>query len=255
MKEKGVFRSALGGFHKQDVLSYIDQITDEWNQEREAFNIQVANAQQATEQATEQQEKDAAAIAQLQQQLADTQAAAKALQEQQEALTAALQTVTAQRDEALAQQEALRTRLTEEQDKVHTSATEMMAAENRLQGRERELEQLQNTLRQQQTLLAQYEATLGQCDGMADHLGGLVRPYVEKADRQAADTLKRVDTTLSSLLEQLTALQGDVRQQQQTLQAEKDQNQTSLSEALSGWLDKTRQLAQEAAGRASHFFR
>ena len=35
MEEKGVFRTALGGFNKSDVLGYIDRITAEWDEERQ----------------------------------------------------------------------------------------------------------------------------------------------------------------------------------------------------------------------------
>ena len=34
MAQNGLFRSAMGGFNKQDVLQYIDEITAAWDAER-----------------------------------------------------------------------------------------------------------------------------------------------------------------------------------------------------------------------------
>lgn len=69
MEEKGVFRSALGGFNKQDVLQYIDQITGEWDEERQdLLNQAVAEREQAQQQGAAAAEA-AAALAEAQQQL------------------------------------------------------------------------------------------------------------------------------------------------------------------------------------------
>ncbi len=45
MSDSGVFRSAIGGFHKQDVLRYIDELQAEHLREREELEAQLAEVQ------------------------------------------------------------------------------------------------------------------------------------------------------------------------------------------------------------------
>ena len=47
MAQNGMFRNAMGGFNKQDVLRYIDEITAAWDAERKALTEQAEAAQTA----------------------------------------------------------------------------------------------------------------------------------------------------------------------------------------------------------------
>ena len=47
MAQNGMFRNAMGGFNKQDVLRYIDAITAAWEAERESLTEQAETAQAA----------------------------------------------------------------------------------------------------------------------------------------------------------------------------------------------------------------
>ena len=56
MEQKGIFRSALGGFNKQDVLNYIDEITAGWDRERQ----ELESAATADRELAQQQQEEAA---------------------------------------------------------------------------------------------------------------------------------------------------------------------------------------------------
>lgn len=50
------FRTALGGFHRQDVVNYIEYINNKHNSELEQLNTQLQTAQEALAQATDNSE-------------------------------------------------------------------------------------------------------------------------------------------------------------------------------------------------------
>lgn len=252
MEEKGIFRSAIGGFNKNDVLTYIDRITGEWNEERvqltEAADTARQEAQQATAAAREATDKAEQAVAQAQEHLT-------ALEAQLAQLTEQLAEVTAQRDVAVTEKAALAEELQQEQEKTRTATNEMMAAEERLQAREQELAALRGQLDEQQGQIAQYAAVLGQTDGMQGHVDGIVRPFMEDANRRAAETLNGMHTLLDALLTQMTELKADVELQQAALQQHKGESDSRLTDTLDAWVEKARRSAQDAAGRVTRFFR
>lgn len=111
MAQGGLFRSAMRGFHKQDVLQYIDEITGAWDAERKELEQQAAAAlaaeeqlkattQQAVEEAQQAKEQTKVAedrlqevlirMAELEAQLADAQEANQQQREQIDTLQQSL---------------------------------------------------------------------------------------------------------------------------------------------------------------------
>lgn len=252
MEEKGIFRSAIGGFNKNDVLTYIDELTGGWNEERvqltEAAETARQEAQQATAAANEATERAQAAVAEAEERLA-------AMAQKLEEVTQQLAEMTAQRDVAVTEKAALAEELQQEQEKTRTATAEMMAAEERLQTREQEIASLGKTLDEQQEQMARYAAVLGQSDGVQGHVDGIVRPFLEDANRRASDTLQSMHTLLDAMLTQMGELKTDVETQQATLQQRKAESDARLADTLDTWMDKARQLAQDTAGRVTRFFR
>ena len=62
MEEKGVFRTALGGFNKSDVLGYIDRITADWDEERQRLT---QAADKLRRQLAQEQAKNRSAVAEM----------------------------------------------------------------------------------------------------------------------------------------------------------------------------------------------
>ena len=252
MEEKGIFRSAIGGFHKNDVLSYIDKITGEWNEERVQLMEQAESASREMERVSEEARQAVAAA-----RATEDEAAAKleAMQEQLRGLTAELQEMTAQRDVAVTEKAALEEQLQQEQEKTCTATQEMMAAEERLQARDGEVATLRGQLEELQGQLTAYGEVLGAGEDIKPHVDGIVRPFIEGANRRADDTLTNVRTVLDALLGQLGELRDNVQLQQAALQLQKMESDAKLSDALDTWMDKIRRLAQDTAGRVTRFFR
>lgn len=241
MEEKGVFRSALGGFHKQDVLNYIDEITAAWAEERTALTAQAEAAEQQTVQAQEalqaQQKATAEAIQQLEQQLAEA--------------TAKLAELTTAVEEAAAANAALQNRLTEVQAQAAAAAKERLAAEERLEAKGTALEKVEAQLTNQQKKLNEYAAALGHCDNVAEHVGELVRPIVQKADAQAVTALTEAEAALQNILEAIAAAHSDVLRKRQAMQNAAVQNESEIKTALQEWQEKANKLADSTP----HFFR
>ncbi len=252
MEENGIFRSAIGGFNKNDVLTYIDRITGEWNEER----VQLTEAAEAARQ--EAQEATATAqqtVAEAQTTVSEAEDRLAAMEVQFSQLTEQLAEITGQRDVAITEKAALAEQLQQEQDKTNTAVNEMMASEERLQTREQEIAVLQEKLDEQQQQIARYAAVLGQSDGVQGHVDGIVRPFIEDANRRATDTLTSVHTLLNAMLAQMSELKTDVETQQAALRQHKTESDSRLADTLDAWMDKARQTAQDAAGRVTRFFR
>lgn len=266
MAQNGMFRNSMRGFNKQDVLQYIDEITAGWHEERQALE-QKANEAVAAQEAlqTVADEATAAATAAAeQQQVTETQ-----LAEAQQKLydTTADLTVAATTIEEMATQlEEMQRRMAQlEQELADTAAerdnaiaaladAKAQLAENEITARlledsRRQVAQQGEQISQMQDALGRYEKVLGNADTAHQRVEGIVRPFVEQANRQAGETLDTVQATLGALLAQLGDLQSDIDRRRQSLQYSKTDSDNRLTAALNEWLD-----AAHDAGNNRHFF-
>ncbi len=258
MNEKGIFRSALGGFNKADVLNYIDGLTGSWNEEREQLTKQAHDDRETAVKATATAEELRATLADMQDALAAAQAALEAvnpLKEQVETLTAQLAQVRAELAESYAKNKQLTDDLARSEDKGQSARAEMMAAEDRLQTREAELANRNERVAALEVLVTRYEAVLGQSNGMQQHLDGIVRPFVDTASRRAENTLEDTHAIIASILLQLGELQNSIQRQKQILSDEKAENSDALTRVLDNWFTKATELADSMPSRTTHFFR
>ena len=106
-------------------------------------------------------------------------------------------------------------------------------------------------IRATQQAIARYEKVLGNVETAQEHVDGIVRPFIEQANRQADETLDSVQAVLAGLLAQLGELQGNVEQRRQALHRCKADSDSRLSAAFGDWLG----LAQDASTSGNHFFR
>ena len=258
MEEKGVFRSAIGGFNKADVLNYIDGLTGSWNEERVQLEEQARtdreNAQNAIARAEELEAAHEAMSADLEAAEEELEAA-RPLVEQVQTLTEQLEQMRNELDEALAQNGQLSHKLAQCEEKSQSARAEMMAAEERLITREQELTQRNERLAALEARITQYEAVLGRCDGMKEHMDSIVRPFTESASRRAEDTLDNTDTLICALLAQLGELQNGIEEQKRALRQEKAESDARLSTVLNNWFSKAKELADTTVDRATHIFR
>ncbi len=269
MEEKGLFRTAIGGFNKADVLNYIDSLTAAWNVERELLENQAradretattANAR-VTALETETAEKLAEMQAETEAMRTEAQEARDALEqmqtlaEQAQALSEQVAQMREELAEALVQNNRMQTALAQSEEKSQSARAEMMAAEDRLQTRETELTRRNERLAALETQLARYEAVLGHSDGMKEHIDDIVRPFTETAARRAEDTLDDTYAVIAALLAQLGELQNGIEEQKRALRQEKAENDAKLNRVLGGWFTKAKELAESAAQRTTHFFR
>lgn len=272
MEQKGVFRSALGGFHKQDVLNYIDGITAEWNEERVLLTEQAQTdrelaqqqqdaaaeaiaAREAAEQAAADLQTENTRLQEVLQELETTQQARlqeleaelaelRRLPEQVQALTEQLQEVTAQRDVALSEKAKLTEQLHIETDRANTATSEMMAAEERLQQKDIELAKRDEQLTRSEQSLTHYQTILGDAEDAGRRVGDIARPFIRQAGRQAGEALEDMQATLTAVLAQLGELQGTIEQKKTALQTKMDEADIQMTGAVNAWTD----TAKEAAG-------
>ncbi len=263
MEQKGIFRSALGGFHKQDVLNYIDEITAGWDRERQELEGAAAADRELAQQQQEEAAQAVAAKDEAVQQLADAQTENEALKArlaaleeelaslqglpvQVSALTEEVQETAARLDGTLTENARLHEALDRETERADTATKEMMAAEERLQARESELEKAK-------AMLEQYKALLGQAGTASRHIDGIVRPYMQDTSRRADEALENIEAALNALLGQMGKLHSDVEATRQTLRSQQSDSSNRLAAALEDWQQKVSEAATEAAD--THFFR
>ena len=280
MAEKGIFRSAMSGFNKKEVLEYIDQITAAWDEERRALTEQAeasaamaAEARQAAEAAAANAAASDKAVAEAQAQLAEmseqlahtaaeldtrtvaVQSMEELLQEKETALQETQAALAVARDEVA--------RLTGERDEAISAVAEaraQLADWEATVARLTEAETLAARLQQEN---ARYKKVLGTAETAQQHVDNIVRPFIEQANRQADETLDAVQAVLAGVLAQLGELQGSVEQRRQALHRCKDDSDSRLSAAFGDWLElarcsaKTAELPAEEASPADdgHFFR
>ena len=258
MEEKGLFRSAIGGFNKTDVLNYIDELTGTWNEERVQLEQQAQADREAAEQATAKTEELQAAHEAMTAELEAAKAEleqVRPLAQQVQALEEQLAQMREELSEALAQNSQLTQKLAQSEEKSQSARAEMMAAEDRLSTREQELTQRNERLASLEAVVTRYEAALGRSDGMKEHLDGIIRPFTESANRRAEETLDSTYALVAALLAQLGELQEGIDAQKRALRQEKLENDAKLAGVLGNWFNKAKELAETAANRATHFFR
>lgn len=282
MEEQGIFRSALGGFHKGDVLTYIDEITARWDAERQQLQQQLSETQQqltaAREQSSEQTAQAEAAQETVRQQKEKLDALRSRLEEQSRALEelpalrqslAALETqvqdATAAAEAAATRCQTLEQETARAREQQQSATAEMMAAEERLSARTAQLTACEKKLADADARIARYEAVLGQVDGMEAHLDGLVRPYLEEAATAADRTLSDTRAALEDMRLRLDQLADELTHRQNMLCNAKADTDTRLQAALTAWLHTAAGENVSAEGDAApgtgesspdgHFFR
>lgn len=269
MAQNGIFRTAMGGFHKQDVLQYIDEITGAWNTERTALEQQAAEAvaqrdslqEQANQAVAKAQEAGQRAqvaetqLAEAQQQMYDATAelsihrtTAESLKEQLEEalrrvaeLEAIVDAVTDQRDQAIAAVADAKSQ------QLDAAALTHQLEESRQQN-QRQNDQIDSM----QQAIARYEQVLGDVDTAHQRVDGIVRPFIEQANSQADETLDSVQAVLAGVLAQLGELQGSVEQRRQSLRRCKADSDSRLNAAFGDWLGES---PDAPAASECHFFR
>ena len=269
MAQNGLFRSAMGGFNKQDVLQYIDEITAAWDNERHELEKQAATAlddqqklsaaaQMATNAANEAEQKVQLVetqLAEAQQQvynttadLAESHAAAAELSTQLEEalrrvaqLEATVTAITAQRDEAIAAVADARAQLADSEN----TARELEDSRQLARRQEEQITTMQQAI-------GRYEQVLGSADTAHERVDNIVRPFIDQANRQADETLDSVQAVLAGVLAQLGELQGSVEQRRQALRRCKADSDSRLSAAFGDWLGQTKDAFNPYD---RHFFR
>lgn len=235
MGKDGIFRSAIGGFNKKDVLGYIDRITGEWDAERQELTQTAAEAQEEAALQASAAEAQAATVAALQGQL-------EQLQETLAEVTATAQAVPALREQVDllgAENEQIRRQL---QDAEQAHGEQAAALEREIQT--------------QNGQLAEYRSLLGESRSATAHVQNVVRPMIDDTNRRAAETLDSVQATISTLLTQLGDLQRDVAARQQAQRDAAAGDAARLAESLDRWLDRADRLAPDKpAGGTARFFR
>ncbi len=268
MAQNGMFRNALSGFNKQDVLQYIDEITAAWDEERKALDqtakdaLAAQDALQATADeaqaqavaAAEQQQVVEAQLAEAQQKLFDTTAdltvAATTIEEM------ATQLEEAQRRLAQLEQE-----LSSTADERDTAIAALADAKVQLADAQASRQQLDDSRRQvsaqneqiasMRQSIQRYENIVGNADTAAQRMDGIVRPFIEQANHQTGETLDSLQNALAVILGQLSELHSDIDHRRQALNNSKADSDVRLATALNEWLS----AAQGAGNQGNGFFR
>ncbi len=181
MSEYGQFRVGFRGFHKDDVLQYIDELKMVQVQQLREMDARCVAAENQIAFAVEQSE-------QAQSELAKVQAESEALKEQAVKLTALAKAY---------KQEILRLREQAEQDKVLSAndASELKEANRRIQ----ELT-AQNALLMEQN--EKYRAVVGDVNSVVVEARVLSESCFENAHQRSVETISRLDTFLDDLKSQ-----------------------------------------------------
>lgn len=275
MAQNGMFRNAMGGFNKQDVLRYIDEITAAWDAERKALTEQAEAAQTAeaqlrselrvaqeasqqaataAEEALQQLQVAETQLAEVQQKLYDAEAdlagyraAVEELTEQVDAAQGQIAAARTAADEAAAQRDEAIAAVAD----AKVQMQERTAAETQLEESRRENRQLRDQMDAMQQAISRYERVLGEAADAQERMSSLIHPFLEQANKQADETLDSVQAVLAGLLAQLGEVQGSVEQRRQALERCKEDSNTRLNAAFGDWLEP----AKEAPADRRHFFR
>lgn len=253
MEEQGIFRSALGGFNKADVLTYIDEITARWEVERQQLQQELNEAQQALTDARQQTAEQAAQIEAAQEtvrqqtdslntlhgQLAEQTRLAEELPSLRQQL-AVLEAQRREQDEAAARASArcreLEQTAAQMREQQERATAEMMAAEERLSARTAELTTCTEQLDAARSRIARYEAVLGRADAMERHMDGLVRPFLEETAATADRSLAETRAALEDIRQRLNRLSDELSRRQNALCNTKAATDERLKAVLTDWL-------------------
>lgn len=259
MAQNGMFRNAMGGFNKQDVLQYIDGVTAEWNVEREALNHQISESAAAVQQMQEQ-------LKSLMQQAAEAEQRAQDAEQKVQVSDAQLAEVQQQLYDATADLAASRSALEEAQGRtalLEQQVTDLTrqrddaiaaVADAKAQGAivpelEAKLKHKDEQMAGMQQAITRYEKVLGTAEEAEKRVDGIVRPLINQANKQADDTLDRVQAALAALLAQLGEVQGNVEQRRLALQRCKEDSDSRLTAAFGDLMEEQNRPS------ANHFFR
>ena len=267
MAQNGMFRNALSGFNKQDVLQYIDEITAAWDEERKALDQTAKDALAAQEalQATADEAQAQAAAAAEQQQVAEAQLAE--VQQKLFDTTADLTVAATTIEEMATQLEEAQRRLAQLEQELAATADErdnaiaaLADAKEQLTDAQASRQQLDDSRRQvsaqneqiasMRQSIQRYENIVGNADTAAQRMDGIVRPFIEQANQQTDETLYSLQNALTAILGQLNELQGDIDRRRQTLQSNKSDSDVRLATALNEWLT----AAHGAGNHGNGFF-
>lgn len=267
MAQNGMFRKTFRGFHKQDVLQYIDEITGAWDEERKSLTAAADEAITAQEElraaADEAQAQATAALEQ--QQVAETQLAE--VQQKLYDTTADLTVAATTIEEMATQLEECQRRLAQLERELSATADERDNAIAALADTKAQLaantataQQLEESRRQvghqteqiadMRRTIDRYEAVVGNADTVHQKVEDIVRPYIDQTGRQADQTLDTVQVSLNALLAQLSEVQNTIDRSRAALRQCKADSDSRLTDALDEWLAS----AQDISGTRRHFF-
>lgn len=265
MAQNGMFRNAFRGFHKQDVLQYIDEITAAWDEERKALEQKANDAVAAQEElsalAAEAQEQAAAAVQAQQDALAQ-------LAEMQEKLTNSVNdlAVAATTIEEMAHQleQAQRHTAQLEQELATTAAERDSAiatladAKEQLAGSDAVRRQLDDSLRtvssqseqiaSMRQTIRRYETVLGSADAMHDTISGIIRPCIQQTVSEADTVLNDAQESLGDMIRHLENLLYRMNDMRDAVRKSATDSDARLSSVLDEW------LAAAQGGSGSGFF-
>ena len=267
MAQNGMFRNALSGFNKQDVLQYIDEITAAWDEERKALEQTAKDAvaaQEALQAAAEEAQAQAAAAVE-QQQVAETQ-----LAEAQQKLfdtTADLSVAATTIEEMATQLEEAQRRLAQLQQELAATADERDAAIAALADAKEQLADA-DTLRRQlednrrvtavqneqmaamRQTIQRYESVLGGVDALQEQIGGQIRPCIRQTAAAADTALENTQNFLTNMICQLDEIKSHLNGMRGDLQDSAADSDARLSAILDRWLA----AAQGNGGHGGNFF-
>lgn len=267
MAQNGMFRNAFRGFHKQDVLQYIDEITAAWNEERKALEQTASDAVAAQEvlqaaadeaqaqaaAATEQQQAAEAQLTEAQQKLTDTTAdltvAATTIEEM------ATQLEEAQR--RIAQLERELSATADERDTAIAALADAKAQLTASEDTARQLEESRRQVGRQNDQIAQmrqtidrYESVVGNVDTIHEKVSGIVRPYIEQTAAKADERLHDTHNFLTGLICQLSEINDHLSGLRDEIRQNAADSNDRVGAALSEWCDS----AQSISGNSRQFF-
>ena len=268
MAQNGVFRNAMRGFNKQDVLLYIDNITAVWENERRDLEQKLGEAtaiQDSLRNYANQLKVYATAVTQHRQkaeaQLAHTQKQLATTAEDLSVAATTVEELAAQLDEAqqrIATLEEAASTATTARDEAVTSAHYVQEHIAAKEAAIRDLEDSRRIIREQnkqietlQLSIENYEKTIKNMEAAHQEADSKMRPLIDEANRHADETITDVQTVLTSVLSQLNVLQSSMDHRRQALR----DNQAPHNHHAAPATTEQPRPAEERDPLGYHFFR
>lgn len=205
MAEMGNFRTVMRGFHKQDVLSYIDTIRQEKLQAEE--ELQAVRAQLQAAQQLEQE------VQQLRQAITDKTAENEHLQEliaQQEQaskqMNEKMESITAAQNES----EELQQRLDTAEDNKRVLAHRVVELEIELRDVKAEMETLREGAATAFADSERYAMLVGNVGTFLMEIRSMGQGYLDAATKRGNDNIEQLETTVTALEEHVAACRAAV---------------------------------------------